>query len=256
MDMRVDLAGKVALVTGASTGIGRAIAIAFADSGASVAVNYAHSQKEAEEVGQQIAEKHGAGKVRVIQADLTRSSEAERLVDETVAAFGRLDILVNNAGGIARSPVEEMPEELWDRIMALNLKSAVFCTKRAIPTMRKQNWGRIINMTSIAARTGGFPGASAYAAAKAGLSSLTRTTAKELASANITVNAIAPGIIDTPFHQRNTPPDLFQRMVSGIPVGRAGVPEEVAGTALFLASEAARYITGEVIEVNGGMLMD
>ena len=170
--------------------------------------------------------------------------------------YGRLDVLVNNAGSlIERRTLEEMTEDLWDRVISVNLKSVFLCSKAVLPMMKRQGSGRIINMTSVAARNGGGPGSAAYASAKGGVSTLTRAMAKDLVSDNILVNGVAPGVITTPFHDRFTPPDVRERMTAVIPIGREGTPEEVAGAVLFLASPWANYLVGEIIEVNGGQLM-
>jgi 3-oxoacyl-[acyl-carrier protein] reductase len=179
------------------------------------------------------------------------------MVGEIEDRFGRLDVLVNNAGSlIERRSLSEMTENLWDRVMDVNLKSVYLVSRAVLPIMRRQGSGRIINMTSIAARNGGGPGSIAYATAKGGVSTLTRAMAKELVSENILVNGVAPGVITTPFHDRFTPPDVRENLKNAIPMGREGTPEETAGVVAFLASPAADYLVGEIIEVNGGQLMD
>jgi 3-oxoacyl-[acyl-carrier protein] reductase len=179
------------------------------------------------------------------------------MAGEIEERYGRLDVLVNNAGSlIERRKLEEMTEDLWDRVMDVNLKSVFLCSKAVLPAMKRQGRGRIINMTSVAARNGGGPGSAAYATAKGGVSTLTRAMAKELVGEGILVNGVAPGIITTPFHERFTPPEMRERMTAGVPIGREGTPEEVAGAVVFLASPAADYLVGEIIEVNGGQLMD
>ncbi|MBA3792489.1 MAG: SDR family oxidoreductase, partial [Rubrobacter sp.] len=168
-----------------------------------------------------------------------------------------LDILVNNAGSLLeRRSLEEMTEDLWDRVMEVNLKSVYLCSQAVLPLMKRQGRGRIVNITSVAARNGGGPGSVAYATAKGGVSTLTRAMAKELVADNILVNGVAPGVITTPFHDRFTPPDVREKMAGAIPIGREGTPEETAGAVVFLASSAADYLVGEIIEVNGGQLMD
>ena len=178
------------------------------------------------------------------------------MVGEIDDRHGRLDILVNNAGSlIERRTLAEMSEDLWERVMAVNLKSVYLCSQAVLPMMKRAGKGRIINMTSVAARNGGARGSVAYATAKGGVSTLTRAMAKELVSEGILVNGVAPGVITTPFHDRFTPPEMREGMTAAIPIGREGTPEEVAGAVVFLASPAADYLVGEIIEVNGGQLM-
>jgi len=249
------LQGQVALITGASSGIGRATAIAMAGQGAAVGVNYCKNRAGAEEAVEKIGQ--AGGEAVALRADVTRSADVHALVESLRKKWGRIDILVNNAGDLlARHTLADMSEEYWDHIMALNLKSAFLCVKAVWEEMAKRQSGCIVNVTSIAGRNGGGPGAAAYAAAKGGLLTYTKGLAKELASYGIRVNGIAPGVIATPYHERYSTPELFQRFVAGIPMGRAGTSEEVADVIVFLASPAARYITGETVEVNGGMLMD
>lgn len=247
--------GGVAWVTGSSTGIGRACAVALARSGYRVAVHYNRSEEGAREAAGEI--EAAGGEALLVGGDVSEAGEVERMAGEIRARFGRVDVLVNNAGAlIERRSFSEMSEDLWDRVMEVNLKSVFLCSKAVLPMMREQGGGRIINMTSVAARNGGGPGSAAYATAKAGVSNLTRAMAKELVSEGILVNGVAPGIITTPFHDRFTPPDVRERMVAALPIGREGAPEEVAGVVAFLASPAASYLVGEIIEVNGGQLMD
>ncbi|MFB3921031.1 MAG: SDR family NAD(P)-dependent oxidoreductase [Terriglobia bacterium] len=249
------LKGQVALITGASSGIGRATAEAMAREGARVAVNFFKNQPGAEQAVTKI--KGAGGEAFAFRADVTRAAEVASMVSAVRQRWGRVDILVNNAGDLlARRTLADMTEEYWDQIMALNLKSVFLCVKAVWEEMATRKSGCIINVTSIAARNGGGPGAAAYAAAKGGLSTYTKGLAKELAPHGIRVNGIAPGVIATPYHERYSPGEVFQRFVASIPLGRAGSSEEVADTIVFLASPAARYITGETLEVNGGMLMD
>lgn len=245
---------EVAWVTGSSTGIGAATAIALAEAGCRVAVHYNRSEDEAREVVERISS--SGGEAMLVGGDVADAGEVERMSGEIEELYGRLDVLVNNAGSlIERRRLEEMTEDLWDRVMDVNLKSVFLCSKAVLPAMRRQGGGRIINMTSVAARNGGGPGSAAYATAKGGVSTLTRAMAKELVGAGILVNGVAPGVINTPFHERFTPPEMRERMTAGIPIGREGTPEEVAGAVVFLASPAADYLVGEIIEVNGGQLM-
>ncbi|MDZ7373408.1 MAG: 3-oxoacyl-ACP reductase FabG [candidate division KSB1 bacterium] len=254
--MKIELAGRVAIVTGAATGIGRAIALQLGRCGAAVVVNYCHSEQEAYNVVQTLY-KIGA-RAEAMRADVTQKKEVDRLVQATLERFGgRIDILVNNAGSLVeRCLIADMREELWDEVIALNLKSVFLCSQAVLPTMKKQGWGRIVNIASIAGRNGGGLGATHYSAAKAGVIAFTKGLAKELARTGITVNAVNPGVITTPYHDKFTAPEVRQRFLELIPLGREGTPDEVAAAVVFLASEHASYITGETIEVNGGMLMD
>ncbi len=249
------LQGQVALITGASSGIGRATAEAMAREGARVAVNFHKNQAGAEQAVAKISS--AGGDAFAFRADVTRAAEVASMVSAVRQRWGRVDILVNNAGDLlARRTLADMTEEYWDQIMALNLKSVFLCVKAVWEEMVARQSGCIINVTSIAARNGGGPGAAAYAAAKGGLLTYTKGLAKELAPHGIRVNGIAPGVIATPYHERYSPGEVFERFVSSIPLGRAGTSDEVADAIVFLASPSARYITGETIEVNGGMLMD
>lgn len=246
---------KVALITGASSGIGRATAEVMARAGARVAVNYFKNKTGAEEAAETI--RKAGGEALVIRADVTRASEVEALVAAVRKQWGRIDILVNNAGDlIARHTLADMTEEYWDQIMDLNLKSAFLCVKATWEEMAARKSGWIVNLSSIAARNGGGMGAAAYSAAKGGLLTYTKSLAKELAPHGVLVNAVAPGIIATPYHERYTAPELMQKFVATIPLGRPGTSEEVAEVIVFLVSPAARYITGETIEINGGLWMD
>jgi 3-oxoacyl-[acyl-carrier protein] reductase len=241
-------------VTGSSTGIGRAAAIGFAEQGCRLAVHYNSSEDQAREVVGKIEE--AGGDVLLLKGDVSNSGDVKRMVGEIQDRYGRLDVLVNNAGGlIERRTLEEMTEDLWDRVMEVNLKSVYLCSQAVLPMMKRQGKGKIINVTSVAARNGGGPGSVAYATAKGGVSTLTRAMAKELISEGILVNGIAPGVITTPFHDRYTPPEIREQLAKSIPIGREGTPEETIGAVLFLASPAANYLVGEIIEINGGQLM-
>ena len=249
------LKGQVALITGASSGIGRATAEAMAREGACVGVNYLKNQKGADEAVESI--RKVGGEALAVRADVTRRAEVQALVEAVRKQWGRIDILVNNAGDlIARRTLVDMTEEYWDQLMDLNLKSAYLCTQAVWKEMAERKSGCIINVTSIAARNGGGVGVAAYSAAKGGLISYTKALAKELGPQGIRVNAIAPGVISTPYHERYSSAELMARMVSTIPQGRPGTSEEIADVILFLASPGARYMLGETVEVNGGMLMD
>ncbi len=249
------LKGQVALITGASSGIGRATAEAMAREGACVGVNYLKNQKGAEEAVEAV--RKAGGEALAVRADVTRRAEVQALVEAVRKQWGRIDILVNNAGDlVARRTLVDMTEEYWDQLMDLNLKSAYLCTQAVWKEMAERKSGCIINVTSIAARNGGGVGVAAYSAAKGGLISYTKALAKELGPQGIRVNAISPGVISTPYHERYSSAELMARMVSTIPQGRPGTSEEIADVILFLASPGARYMLGETVEVNGGMLMD
>jgi 3-oxoacyl-[acyl-carrier protein] reductase len=251
----MSLRDQVALITGASSGIGRATAAALAQQGARVGISYCKNQAGAEQAAETIRKM--GGQALVIHADVSRRADVLAMVEAVRKPWGRIDILVNNAGDLlARRSLADMTEEHWDQVMALNLKSVFLCVKAVWEEMARRKEGCIINVTSIAARNGGGPGAAAYAAAKGGLLTYTKSLAKELAPYGVRVNGVAPGVIATPFHERYTPGEAFQRLVTTIPLGRAGTSEEVADAIVFLASPAARYITGETLEINGGMLMD
>ena len=248
--VEIDLTGQRAIVTGASTGIGRATAIALAGAGADVAIHFGSNRKEAEETAQAV-ESHDR-RAFLVQGDFRDPTAAGKAVEAAVQALGApIDILVNNAGSlVGRSAVEDMDAALWQEVIALNLSSVFFATKAALPHLG--DGARIVNVSSVAARHGGGPGAFAYAAAKGGVMTLTRGLAKELASRNIRVNAISPGIIETPFHDKFSSPELLETFRKGIPLGRLGTAEECAGAVLYLVSPLASYVTGQSIDVNGG----
>jgi len=195
-------------------------------------------------------------KAAAIHADMRQSGEIQRLVEETRSALGPIDILINNAGSlIQRQPLLNMPEERWDEVVNLNLKSVLLCTQAVAPSMIERKGGSIINIVSIAGRNGGGTGSGAYSTAKGGLITLTKAWAKELAPHNIRVNAVSPGVIDTPFHEVFSTPEMIAGFVKTIPMGRVGTSLETATAIAFLACSASSYITGETIEVNGGQLM-
>ncbi|HUU72594.1 MAG TPA: glucose 1-dehydrogenase [Burkholderiales bacterium] len=250
-----DLKGKVALITGSSTGIGAAVAKAFGANGARVAVHYNSSKSEAEAVASEV--RNSGGEAITLQGDVTNSDVCAKLVDDTVAKFGRIDILVNNAGGlIKRIPIAEMTDDMFSRVVQLNQRSALMCTKAAVGHMRKSGGGAIINVTSIAARHGGATGAVLYAGTKGFISTITRGFAKEFVKDKIRVNAVSPGVIATPFHDRFSTPEMLEGFKATIPMNRLGEADECAGAFLFLASgQMSGYITGQIIEVNGGQYM-
>ncbi len=250
----LSLTGKVALITGASSGIGAATAEVFASLGARVAIGYHGNQKVAEQTQDSIL--RAGGEAVVIRADARRGDEIRALVGTAVEQLGPINILVNNAGSLVqRLRMLELTEEKWDEVMDLNLKSAMLCSQAVMPSMIERRSGTIINVVSIAGRNGGGPGAIAYATAKGGLITLTKGLAKELAPHGVRVNAISPGVIDTPFHQVFSTPEMVRQFVTTIPMGRTGTSMECATVVAFLASNAAAYVTGQTIEVNGGQLM-
>jgi 3-oxoacyl-[acyl-carrier protein] reductase len=249
-----DLAGKAILVTGASTGIGAALAKALGAQGAMVGVHYNSSKDAAEAVANAV--KDAGGKSFLVRADASSSAEIARAVEDTASAFGRLDGLINNAGGMVdRMNYADMDDAYYDKVMDLNGRSVIAASRAAIPHLKRQG-GFIINTSSIAARNGASNGAGLYGSSKALVSNITRGMAKELVSFGIRVNAVAPGVIDTPFHERYSTEAQLKANVASIPQGRMGTAEECVGAYLFLASEAlSGYIIGQVIEVNGGQLM-
>jgi 3-oxoacyl-[acyl-carrier protein] reductase len=254
MENMLDLTGKVALVTGASSGIGRATAELLAECGAAVAINYHQNDKGALDA-RAVIEKKG-GRAVAIQADVTRASDVHALVDRAAKDLGPIDILVNNAGSLVeRLKLLELTEERWDYVMDLNLKSAFLCAQAVAPSMMERKEGAIINVSSIAGRNGGALGSIHYSTAKGGLITFTKGLAKELAGYGVRVNAVSPGVVDTAFHETFSTPEVMKGYVAAIPLGRVGAPAEIARVIAFLASGAANFVVGETIEINGGMLM-
>ncbi|MFI5176987.1 MAG: SDR family NAD(P)-dependent oxidoreductase [Vicinamibacterales bacterium] len=249
-----DLSGRVALVTGASSGIGAATAIRLAELGARVALGYHGNEPGARQARDTIAA--AGGRAVVLQADVRSVGEIRGLVDDATDALGPIDILVNNAGSlVARFPIRDLTEAGWNEVLSLNLTSAVFAAQAVAASMIARRRGAIVNVGSIAGHTGGGPGAGPYAAAKAGLVAFTKSLAKELAPHGVRVNAVSPGVIDTPFHETFSTPEMMKSFVGMIPLGRIGTPAECANVIAFLASDAASYLVGETIEVNGGQFL-
>jgi 3-oxoacyl-[acyl-carrier protein] reductase len=251
-----DLKGKAVLITGGSTGIGAAAALAFGWNGAKVALNFNSSVDEAEKVAAGI--EAAGGKAVLVRGDVTKPEVAAEAVAETVKAFGRLDVLINNAGAlIRRTPVADYTDDYVEAVLELNVKQVVrFIREGAVQMRRQGGGGSIVNVSSIAARHGGGPGSVIYAAAKGFVATATRGWAKELVRDRIRVNAVSPGVIMTPFHERYSTAEQLAAMQTTIPMDRLGIPDECAGAFLYLASEAmSGYVTGQIIEVNGGQYM-
>jgi 3-oxoacyl-[acyl-carrier protein] reductase len=245
------LEGKAALVTGASRGIGREIALELAREGAKVAVNYSGSEAKANEVVDEI--KRLGGEAFAVQCNVADGESVQSMVKETISHFGSLDILVNNAGITKDNLLMRMKESEWDDVININLKGVFLCTKAATRQMMKQRSGRIINISSIVGVSGN-PGQANYVAAKSGVIGLTKTAAKELAPRGITVNAVAPGFISTDMTDE-LPEDVRSEMLKQIPLNRMGDPKDIAGVVSFIASDASSYMTGQTLHVDGGMVM-
>ena len=247
------LNGRVALVTGAGVGIGRAIAESLSEAGAAVAVHCHQSVAEANTVVERICQR--GGQSVAIQADLADTEQAQTIVPQTVDAFGRLDILINNAGSpIERSRLEDCPLTLWNQSLSTNLTSALLVTQTAIPHLRSSGQGAIVNNITLSVQTGGANGAGPYAIAKGGLLVMTRTLARELAP-EVRTNSIMPGVIETRHHEVFSTPQRMQQYREETPLGRNGTTEEVASAVLFLVSDAGRFINGSLLDINGGRFL-
>ena len=253
--MTHDLKGKVVLITGASTGIGAAAARAFAREGSKVAIHFHASRQAAEAVAADV--KAAGAEAALVGGDVTQSANVKRIVADALSAFGRIDVLINNAGGlVGRTKIEDYTEEYIGKVLALNVMQVAQFMHEVIPVMRRQGGGNVINVSSIAARHGGGAGAIIYAGAKGFISTATRGWAKEVVGDKIRVNAISPGVITTPFHERYSTPEQLKAMQATIPMNRLGTPDECTGTFIYLASdEMSGYVTGQIIEVNGGQYM-
>jgi 3-oxoacyl-[acyl-carrier protein] reductase len=253
--MASDLAGKVVFITGASTGIGAAAARAFARHGAKIVIHYNASKDAAEAVARDCREL--GGEAALVGGDVMAASNVKRIATEARDTYGRIDVLINNAGGlIGRTRVEDYTEAYVNQVLALNVTQVALFMREIVPAMRDQKKGNVINVTSIAARHGGGAGAIIYAGAKGFISTATRGWAKELVGDGIRVNAVSPGVITTPFHERYTTAEQLKAMQATIPMNRLGTADECAGTFVYLASDAmSGYVTGQVIEVNGGQYM-
>ncbi|MBM4448906.1 MAG: 3-oxoacyl-[acyl-carrier-protein] reductase [Chloroflexi bacterium] len=245
-----ELAGKVSLVTGASRGLGRAIALRLASLGSKVAINYLASEQPAASLLKEI-EKAG-GEAMLVKANVAEAKEVRAMVREVVGRWGKIDILVNNAGIVRDDLLPRMADEAWDEVINTNLRGAYLCTKFAVRSMMEQSWGRVINIASLAGIVGNI-GQANYSAAKGGLIAFTKSVARELGSRNITVNAIAPGFITTEMTDK-LPQETRDIILSRIPLKRLGRPDDIAELAAFLASERASYITAQVICIDGGVI--
>lgn len=250
--MQIRFEDQVVLITGASTGLGAAMAVGFGRCGATVAVHYKSSEDAAREVV--AAVESAGGRATAVQADLGDRADQQRLLVEVTEAFSRVDVLVNNAGGmVERRLVGDMTGDLYDAVMELNFGAVVALSNAVAPAMGERGGGAIINVGSVASVNGGSPGSSLYGATKGAIVSYTRALAKELAPSGVRVNAISPGVVTTPFHDRYTAPEALAAMVDLIPMRRLGVAEDCVGSALFLASdELSGYVTGQVLAINGG----
>ncbi len=251
MAVTIDLSGKIALVTGGGRGIGRATALKLGEAGAKVAVNYNASEAPAREVADAITA--AGGEADIFKADVSKADEVDTLVSGIIKDWGRIDILVNNAGITRDNLMMRMSQDEWDAVLETNLRSAYFTSRAVLRTMLRNRWGRIVNISSVVGLTGNA-GQANYAAAKAGLIGFTKSLAKEVGSRNITANAVAPGFIETDI-TAGLPDNLKADMLKAIPAERYGQPEDVANVVLFLASDLAAYVTGQVINADGGMVM-
>jgi 3-oxoacyl-[acyl-carrier protein] reductase len=246
------LKGRVAIITGAARGIGEAIALTFIREGAKVAL--IDVEKQRLEALKEEIEKKG-GQAIAISCDITKSSEVKAMVNQVQRTFGRIDILVNNAGIIRRGTIETVTEEDWDRVIEVNLKGTFNCCKAVVELMKQQGYGKIVNVSSIAGKMGDITSAPGYAPSKAGMDALTKTLARQLAVYGINVNSVSPHAIETEMSAQWSE-ERRKEIIASIPLGRLGKPGDVAEAALFLASDEASFITGEILDVNGGALMD
>lgn len=255
--MNTDFDGRTCLIFGASSGIGAAVARRFGDLGVRLVIHCNANREGAEQVAADIRSSGGGGKVEIVQGDLAEPGVAANLVDDALARLGSLDIVINNAGTMfGRTAIAEASDDQYRQVIDLNIGGVFYASRRAAQIMRERGRGTIISTTSVAARSGGGGGAGLYGSAKAFVSTLTRVLAKELAPAGVRVNAVAPGVIATPFHERYSTPEQLETSLRSIPLGRLGTAEDCVGAYEFLANERmSGYVTGQIIEVNGGQLM-
>jgi 3-oxoacyl-[acyl-carrier protein] reductase len=246
------LKDRAAIVTGAARGIGKAVALVFVREGAKVALVDVEGER-LNALKEEI--RGGGGQAVAISCDVSKASQVKQMVEQVLSVFGRIDILVNNAGIIRRGTIETVTEEDWDRVIAVNLKGPFLCSKAVAETMKKQGYGKIVNVSSIAGKLGDITSAPGYGPSKAGLDALTKTLARQLAPNGILVNGVAPHAIETEM-SAEWPPEKRKAIVEAIPLKRLGKPEDVAEAVLFLASDSSDFITGEILDVNGGFLMD
>jgi 3-oxoacyl-[acyl-carrier protein] reductase len=243
---------KVCIITGSSRGIGKGIATAFAKEGANIVINFRSQEDAAKETAEEIVEKYDA-EVEIVKADVSKEEEVVEIVERTRKRFGTVDILVNNAGVHKDSVVWKMDKNVWEEVISTNLTGIFLCTKHVVPIMREKSWGRIVNISSVAGQIGLF-GAGNYSASKSGLFGFTKTVAREVANRNITVNCVAFGYIEAGMNLR-LPEEIRQKVLQEIPMRRFGKVEEVSGPIVFLCTDEAAYITGQIIHINGGYYM-
>lgn len=248
----LNFSDQIVLITGASGGIGSQMAREFARAGATVVLHDFGLPDAARALQHEL--ETARARTLLVEGDLTDPAVVGGIAQRIGEAFGRLDVLVNNAGASpSKMPFDQLPPETWDRVLAINVRSVFLVTQACLPLLEKSTRGRVINVSSTAARNGGAPGGSAYAAAKGAVSSLTKALAKDFSEKGIQVNAVAPGLVDTPFYGNVNVAEKYAQRIQGIPAGRVGVPLDIAGPVLFLASPLADYIVGEVLEVSGGL---